>query len=54
MDKCVACQVDDLRASGVEFVDIDPVLVRTWSLWGCVCDPDDAAAAQAWMEAVTR
>lgn len=48
--RCHSCQVEaDVLAGTASQADRNH-----WSLWGCICKPEDAREAAEWMDLVTR
>lgn len=49
--ECITCQISRKMERGEEVTQQER---NHWMLWGCTCEPDAAAEAQAFMERVTR
>jgi hypothetical protein len=50
-DTCLTCQTFDRRNNGE---DVPQVEINRANLWGCTCDPEAAAEAEAFIALVTR
>lgn len=50
-DRCHACRTYERFDSGEH---VDQLDLNRAAMWGCCCDPADAAAAAEWMDLMTR
>lgn len=50
--KCLSCQYEAHWKQTGEFESVQAE--RHWTMWGCTCDPEAEAEAEAYIEIVSR